>query len=390
MKSLLRTIKNAGHDRFFQKVHASRLIYNTCWEDPRIDRKLLELNPGSRMAVITSAGCNALDYLLDSPAEIHAVDVNPRQNALLQLKMALIKRGKYEDFFQMFGRGSHSDFASVFESIKEELPGEARSFWESKPGYFARRGLKKSFYYRGTTGLVAWAVLKYLYLTRPGMRSLLFELVNASSLNEQRQVFDQMEKRLWSGFLPWMVRQPALMVLLGVPRTQVRLIQKRYPGGLSSFVMDKIRHVFTEVHIEDNYFWRVYITGRYTPSCCPNYLRREHFSSLREKADRIRTYTGSLNSFLEEHPGVYTHFVLLDHQDWLAWHAPETLSREWELILQNSRPGSKILMRSAGFELDYLPGFIASALRFRPELTKSLHPGDRVGTYGSLHFAEVL
>jgi S-adenosylmethionine-diacylgycerolhomoserine-N-methlytransferase len=150
----LRTIKNAGHDRFFQKVHPSRLISNTCWEDPRIDRKLLEINPGSRVAVITSAGCNALDYLLDSPAEIHAVDVNPRQNALLQLKMALIKRGKYEDFFQMFGRGSHSDFASVFESIKEELPGEARSFWESKPGFFARRGLKKSFY-----DLTRWSFL---------------------------------------------------------------------------------------------------------------------------------------------------------------------------------------------------------------------------------------
>jgi len=35
---------------------------------------------------LTSAGCNVLEYLLDSPAEIHAVDVNPRQNALLHLQ----------------------------------------------------------------------------------------------------------------------------------------------------------------------------------------------------------------------------------------------------------------------------------------------------------------
>ena len=39
--------------------------------------------------MLTSAGCNALDYLLDGPAEIHAVDVNFRQNALLELKAAV-------------------------------------------------------------------------------------------------------------------------------------------------------------------------------------------------------------------------------------------------------------------------------------------------------------
>jgi S-adenosylmethionine-diacylglycerol 3-amino-3-carboxypropyl transferase len=46
-------------------------------------------------------------------------------------------------------------------------------------------------------------------------------------------------------------------------------------------------------------------------------------------------------------------------------------------------------MRSAGFRLDFIPRSIAAALRFRPDLTERLHPADRVGTYGSLHFAEV-
>ena len=32
--------------------------------------------------MITSGGCNALDYLLDEPRRIYAVDMNPRQNAL--------------------------------------------------------------------------------------------------------------------------------------------------------------------------------------------------------------------------------------------------------------------------------------------------------------------
>lgn len=72
---------------------------------PRIDRQLPEIDADSDVAVIASAGCNVLDYLLDDPRSISAADVNPRQNALLELKLAMIRRGRYEDFFAAFGRG---------------------------------------------------------------------------------------------------------------------------------------------------------------------------------------------------------------------------------------------------------------------------------------------
>ena len=77
----VRLLKSA-HDMVFRHVHNSNLIYNTAWEDPRLDRQLMKLDRDSRVVMITSAGCNALDYLLDDPAEIHAVDMNYRQNAI--------------------------------------------------------------------------------------------------------------------------------------------------------------------------------------------------------------------------------------------------------------------------------------------------------------------
>ncbi len=49
--------------KFFDFILNNRLIYNTCREDPRIDRELLRLGPESTMVAITSAGCNVLDYL---------------------------------------------------------------------------------------------------------------------------------------------------------------------------------------------------------------------------------------------------------------------------------------------------------------------------------------
>ena len=68
----------------------------------------------------------------------------------------------------------------------------------------------------------------------------------------------------------------------------------------------------------------------------------------------------------------------------------QALLEEWRQIFRNSRPGTRILLRSAGPDLSFLPETVTAKLRFFPELTQPLHQVDRVGTYGSLHLAEVL
>ncbi len=384
-----RLLKSA-HDMVFRHVHNSNLIYNTAWEDPRLDRQLMKLDRGSRVVMITSAGCNALDYLLDDPAEIHAVDMNYRQNALLELKQALIRKGSFDELFEMFGLGSHPEFNAVYESVRGTLSEPAQKFWDRRIGFFNPTSLKKSFYYHGTSGIAAYVMGNALFKLRPNIRNFATCLLDARSLQEQREAYELFEREIWGPFSNWLLRQPTLMTLLGVPRPQIKLIQDSYPGGLTSYVKDKLRHVFTELPVADNYFWRVYMTGSYTLGCCPNYLKQENLPALQARVDRLKSHTTTVSNFLREHPGSYTHFVLLDHQDWLAAHDTAALLDEWELILANSAAGAKILMRSAGLDLSFVPQSVRARLRFFPERTEALHQLDRVGTYGSLHFAEVL
>lgn len=384
-----RLLKSA-HDMVFRHVHNSNLIYNTAWEDPRLDRQLMKLGRGSRVVMITSAGCNALDYLLDDPAEIHAVDMNYRQNALLELKQALIRQDDFQTLFEMFGLGSHPEHAAVYQRVRPSLPGPAQKFWDRRIGFFNPASLKKSFYYHGTAGVAAWVMGNALFKARPNIRHLAMCLLDARTLEEQKEAYGLFEQQVWGPFSHWLLRQPALMTLLGVPRPQIRLIQESYPGGLTGYVKDKLRHVMTELPMADNYFWRVYMTGSYTLGCCPNYLKQENQPVLRARSHRLKTYTTTVANFLREHPGLYTHFVLLDHQDWLAAHDTAALREEWELILANSAPGARVLMRSASVKVDFIPENVRARLRFFPQRTEVLHQLDRVGTYGSLHFAEVL
>jgi S-adenosylmethionine-diacylglycerol 3-amino-3-carboxypropyl transferase len=384
-----RVLKSA-HDMVFHHVHNSNLIYNTAWEDPRLDRQLMKLNRSSRVVMITSAGCNALDYLLDDPAQIHAVDMNYRQNALLEFKQALIRKGDFDELFEMFGLGSHPQFTAVYRSVRTKLSEPAKKFWDKRVGFFNPASLKRSFYYHGTSGIAAWVMGNALFKARPNIKNFAACLLDARSLQEQREAYALFEREVWGPFSNWLLRQPALMTLLGVPRPQIKLIQDSYPGGLTGYVKDKLRHVFTELPIADNYFWRVYMTGSYTLGCCPNYLKQENLATLQSRVDRVNTYTTTVSNFLREHPGLYTHFVLLDHQDWLAAHDTAALLDEWQLILANSAPGAKVLMRSAGLDLSFVPESIRERLRFFPQRTEALHQLDRVGTYGSLHFAEVV
>ncbi len=373
----------------FRRNHQHRLVYNACWEDPALDRELLELDASSRVVMITSAGCNALDYLLDDPAEIHAVDVNPKQNAVLELKMALIVAGCFEDLFLSFGKGCHPAFAELLPGLLTRLSPESARFWLAKAHYLHGRHLKGSFYYHGSSGDVAW-VLRTLLLRRfRGLWKDVVSLIEAESIVEQRDAFARIEPRFWNFFTRWLVQRPATLSMLGVPGAQVALIAEQWPGGMMGYLRDKLRTVATELPMRDNYFWRVYVQGSYTRDCCPNYLKRENFLRLQGRVHRVRTHSCLLSTFLRRNPGRYSHYVLLDHQDWLAGHDRGALVEEWRLILQNSRPGTRVLFRSAAPRVDFLPAFVTERVRLDPDWTSVLHARDRVGTYGSLHLGEV-
>ena len=373
----------------FQQVHGNKLIYNTCWEDPRCDRMLLDLQTDSRVVMITSAGCNALDYLLDDVAEIHAVDMNFRQNALLEMKKACYEELAHPDFFDLFGKGSVATPESMYQQyIRPYLPAYAQKYWDKHIDYFNGRGIRSSFYYRGTSGILAYLCTRALKI-RKGLYQNAKLLLDSRTIQEQIEYYVELERRLFTSVVRVFINSPYTLTLARVPRDQQALITETHDGGTLEYVQDSFRKIFTHLDVSDNYFYQVYFNGEYTADCCPEYLRREKFAALKARKDRIRTHTTTLSRFLEENPGEYSHFVLLDHQDWLAGNQPEALKEEWRLILENSRPGTRILMRSAAKEIRFFPDFVEEKVFFDEAAAAQAHRLDRVGTYASVYLGIV-
>src|ERR1700712_2688432 len=118
---------------WFNLVHGRNIVYNQCWEDPRLDRVALELTPQDRVVVITSAGCNALDYALAGAGHVHAVDMNSKQNHLLDLKLAGARHLDYATFWKLFGKGCLPEWRDVYPSkLRPHLSTDARRFWDRK------------------------------------------------------------------------------------------------------------------------------------------------------------------------------------------------------------------------------------------------------------------
>ena len=113
---------------WFRFIHQNFLIYAMCWEDEQVDRSLLGFDTSSNILMITSAGCNALSYLLDEPNLIHSVDINHRQNALLDLKLKMIKYTDQSSFYNFFWYGKSKIYLEIYDSIKSTLAPESRDF----------------------------------------------------------------------------------------------------------------------------------------------------------------------------------------------------------------------------------------------------------------------
>lgn len=390
------SLRDRIDSRVFNAIWSRNLVYNTCWEDPAIDHQALALGPDDTVLVITSAGCNALDYALSGPKRIHCVDANPRQNALLELKIAAIRMLAFEDFFLIFGEGYHPRFECLYlERLRGELSPFARSWWDRHTRWFTSR--QGSFYFHGLSGLVARCVRGW-FRSQPKLLAATVDLLDARDVEEQRRIYDeQVSPRLWNRAVNWTISRQFVMTLLGVPHPQRRLVEAQHAGGVAGFIRESVQYVFRQLPLADNYFWRLYLTGRYGRDCCPEYLKADNFERLKSGlVERIALHTTTVTGFLKATEEPISRYVLLDHMDWMGSYHPAALREEWESILDRATPGARILLRSAQARPAWLDALRVGAhdrplrdvLRFRDEMAHALQAGDRVHTYAGFVIAD--
>ena len=253
------------------------IIYNISWEDPRVERELLDLGPKDVVLTISSAGCNVLDYLIEGPKAIVACDFNSAQLACLELKLAGIVHGSYEDFWQMWAESCDDTFQRVYHGpggLREKILASRSAtceatveFWDANQSIF-----KDNVMFAGSSGLAA-------KLLQPG-----FRFVGMVDFIIKRKLYAPATASLalMRGFLQsqwvWQVFAP----LGGVPKSQLDLV-KRVPHVWAERLEEVIGR---RMWLPDNYFYYAYMAGRWDKECCPRYMEEAHFAALKRNAKK--------------------------------------------------------------------------------------------------------
>jgi len=254
----------------------SEYIYAFNWEDPAVDRQLLKITKNDVILTITSAGDNILDYLLEQPRRIHAVDLNPNQNHLLELKVAAFTALSHSDTWQLFGEGRHPDFRNLLlQKLSPHMSSQAFQYWLNKTTVFTSTGgLYESGGSRHAIKLVRWLVKLF------GMTAKVQTLCKVETLNEQREIWPTIRNLL----LSWPLHRAVVSTewwawkAAGVPPAQHALIlndfaqrSKTTSGkppsseAIWQYVVDTLDPVVETTQISrDNYFYYVCLQGKYS------------------------------------------------------------------------------------------------------------------------------
>ena len=370
-------------------------IYSVNWEDPIVDKPILDINEDDVVLTLTSGGCNTLHLAAHGAKHVASVDLNPAQSALCELKVQAIKRLEYEDVWKMFGEGKHENIAEIFESkLAPWLSQGSLNFWSKKLHYF-----KDGLYYHGAMGKVLLVV--YWMQVLFGYRKKFLKFAGAKTIEEQRDIWTSfwfVKVFLYMPAMVFSVMQQILTLLflnkatcwlgLGVPPHQYDLIGADGRGMCEYAGATLHGAAMNTLMSNDNYFYKVCLTGSFSKDSCPEYLTKSCFKKLKDGlVNNISVHTDYFGSVLALRK--YTKVVLMDHVDWLNDQLVEELASNLEKQVVS---GGRLIWRSASLNPPYVKVLAAHGFECHcvHRITDKEYNGciDRVNMYASFWYAD--
>lgn len=383
-----------GTDQLLDRLFASwftNFVYNQIWEDPDVDLDALGLDADSRVVTIASGGCNVLNYLVAAPRSIVAIDLNPAHIALTRLKLAAVQYlPDHESFFQFFGSAAEQANRHAYERyLRPHLDETTLRYWESRTPTMGRRidYFIKGLYRRSLLGrfIGAGHQAAKLFGIDPS------RMLKATTIAEQQRIFDESVAPVFDRKLVRaLLNLPMSLYSLGIPPAQFEALKRDSSGDISGLLRERLRRLACDFPIGSNYFaWQAFsrsydCEGR---QAIPAYLRAENFAQLRDRARCVETRLVTMTELLTREIQVpkYDAYVLLDAQDWMG---KSELNALWTQIARTSRPGARVIFRTAARLSPLETALEPEVLRpwsYDSGRSQELLARDRSAVYGGFH-----
>ncbi|HZR46354.1 MAG TPA: DUF3419 family protein [Candidatus Manganitrophaceae bacterium] len=355
-----------------------KLEFANVWEDTEIDLAVLEPKAGARIFCIASGGCTALAFL-SKGATVTAVDVNPAQNALLELKLSAAQVLGYQAWRRFLGLEKGGDRLSSYAKVHRYLSGPAKLFWDKHlpmvDGGIVDQGAVERL-------LTTCRRIYHRLVHSPASCAHWF---NLHDIEAQQQYYrDIWDTRLRRTFLR-IILNPILFRWYSSTANQYAYIHR---ADIANALLSRLEYAMTSIPTSTNYFLSRLLLGRFLngPLGEPYYLRSEAHEMLSSSRSRLILYTDDLIRILEQIPfQKYDGFALSNVVDWLPEAAQERL---FKAVVRTAAPGARICLRSVQHSWRP-PKPVESVLHTDPVRSAALLKRDRSFVYGTMYAANV-
>jgi S-adenosylmethionine:diacylglycerol 3-amino-3-carboxypropyl transferase len=316
------------------------LIFAQVREDPRVELAALHPGPDERVVLIGSGGCTALSLVMAGAGEVHAVDVNPAQNHLVELKAAAVASLDRMAAIRFLGGAPApaAERVAQYASLRKGLTPYACRYWDRHVRDIGR-GVIEAGVSERFIRVVRWCVR---HLVQSPER--VGRLLACGSLEEQRELFtSEWNTRRWRWLFSVLLNRFAMSRAYD-PRFFAHVGRRDF----AAHFRQQADHAITNVPVGDNYFLHQMLGGSYPVDHAdgvPPYLgAAATYPAAADRVGALRLVDGSITEYLGTLPAASVDaFGLSNVCEWLDAAQVATLFHE---VSRTAAPGARVVFRN--------------------------------------------
>ncbi|KAB3533477.1 DUF3419 family protein [Alkaliphilus pronyensis] len=312
--------------------YKGNLNYTTCNEDSLTEIQALKVKAKDTILCLTGSGGPVLNLLTENPQKIIAIDFNPIQNWLLELKMVAIKNLEYKDFIRFIGLKKSKNRLEIFNSFVGELSAESRYYWQKNSKF-----INKGVLYQGTLEKYYKYVSDILKLT---MEEKVNKILSFTSLEEQSHYYqhhwktDPNWRELLTSSSPFYFNNKTL-------EPAYDYLGEGY--NFEKFCSDMVDRGFMTHLVRENHLLCLSIDGSYDRAeKLPLWLQEENYNIIRSNLHKVEIETDDIVSFLMKTDKKFDKYAISNVTDYLN---EDKFNMLFQYIINSSKENSRLCAR---------------------------------------------
>lgn len=353
------------------QVRFDFIRYANCWEDAELLLHELNLAPEARVLSIASAGDNSFSLLSTGAREVVAVDLNPVQLYLIELKTAAIRQLNREAYLAFIGFRPSQHRQKVLAALSPLLSSKAQEYWARHQDQVLS-GIVHAGKFEQYFQLFACKVLPLIHSKRK-----VEELLTEKTAEEQQQFYHKKWNNWrWKGlfrlfFSRWVMgrlgRDPAFL--------------REVEVAVGQTIYQQAARQLAAVHASKNWMLRYALTGKFGTHL-PHYVLEENYPKVKANLSKLTLMQGSVEDALKTGEK-YDAFNLSNIFEYLPEQVAKKIGTE---LVQAAAPGARL----AYWNL-MVPRSLATMLpKHLQALGAAEYPNDRGFFYRQFHLDKVI